>query len=261
MIRERTGMGLSCISAGSGRPLIFIHGWAMGATVWERQLEYFSGRGYEAVAIDLRGHGDSIKDGPYTLSQMAYDLKNFIHEKGFEKPFIAGWSMGAMIILELLAAHRHLPSGVCLGGGTAKFTSSDDYQHGLHPKDVRGMKTKLKRDFLRCLGEFRESIADGLKDHERDLISDAPLPSFDAAKAGLVELIGADLRSTLDRVDVPTLIIHGRDDRVCPPGAAEYMAAEIEGSHLLMIDDAGHVPFLSHSEHFNEELEKFIKRI
>ena len=97
--------GVSFIREGEGPPIIFIHGWGMAATVWERQIDYFAGKGFEAVTFDLRGHGCSVAEGPYTIAQMAYDREGFIHEMAYDKPFLVGWSMGGAIAA--VFADRH----------------------------------------------------------------------------------------------------------------------------------------------------------
>ncbi|MBE9503284.1 MAG: alpha/beta fold hydrolase [Proteobacteria bacterium] len=252
--------GLSFLRGGEGPAIIFIHGWAMAATVWERQIGYFSKKGFETVAFDLRGHGSSVAEGPYSIAQMAYDLKGFIHEMRYDKPFLVGWSMGAMVIIDYLFTHPHSASGFCLVGGTPKFTSAEEYPHGLNPDDVRGMKVKLKRNFGRCLSEFRESVAGDLRPEKKGLLMDAALPTLEASKDGLRELMTVDLRPSLDGIHLPGLLIHGSEDKVCPTGAARYMAEKLDLSELHLIEGAGHVPFLSHEEQFNKRLEIFIRR-
>ena len=257
----QTGSGIAYLHAGCGRPLIFIHGWSMAAPVWQRQIEYFSKSGYEAAAIDLRGHGKSLDAGPYTISQFAYDLKGFIHEMGYDKPILVGWSMDAMVALEFVLKHPSKASGICLVGGMPRFTNSDDYLHGLPLKDVKGMKLKLKRDFERTIGEFRESISEGVPEAEKDILINSTYPDLKASKAGLIELMEADLRDGLSKINLPALLIHGDKDPVSLPAASRYMAEEIAGSRLALIRDAGHVPFLSHQDEFNKTLEEFLRRI
>ena len=261
MKNDLTGKGIAYLHAGSGRPLIFIHGWSMAAPVWQRQIEYFSNSGYEVAAVDLRGHGKSLRDSPYTVSQFGFDLKGFIHDIGFVKPVLVGWSMGAMVALEFAMKHPGKTAGICLVGGMPRFTESDDYPGGLPLKDVKGMKVKLKRDFERTMGEFRGSISAGLTGHDKDIVMNVTLPDPAASKACLVELMEADLREGLGRVKLPTLLIHGGKDRVSPPSASEYMRERIKGSRLALIEGAGHVPFLSHEDEFNKALEGFLRRV
>ncbi|MDT8316596.1 MAG: alpha/beta fold hydrolase [bacterium] len=261
MKNEFTGRGIAYLHEGSGRPLVFIHGWSMAAPLWQRQIEHFAKSGYEATAIDLRGHGKSFKDGPYTISQFAYDLKDFIHDRGLEKPVLVGWSMGAMVALEFIIKHPSKAAGICLVGGMPRFTEADDYPHGLPLKDVKGMKVKLKRDFERTMGEFRESISEGLSESDKEILMNAAFPDLKASKASLVELMEDDLREGLEKIKLPTLLIHGDKDRVSLRAASEYMLERISGSRLALIKGAGHVPFLSHKDEFNETLEEFLRRI
>ncbi len=233
----------------------------MAAPLWQRQIEYFSKNGYEVAAMDLRGHGKSLVDAPYSISQFAFDLKGFIHDMGFEKPVLVGWSMGAMVALEFVIKHPSKAAGVCLVGGMPRFTEADDYPHGLPLKDVKGMKNKLKRDFERTMGEFRESISAGLSEPDKEILMNATFPDLKASKACLVELMEADLRDGLDKVKVPSLLIHGDEDRVSLQSASEYMLERIEGSRLALIKGAGHVPFLSHQDEFNEALEEFLRSV
>lgn len=260
MKKEITAGGISYISTGKGTPLIFIHGWAMASSVWQRQLDFFSYRGFETIAIDLRGHGESSKEGPYTVSQMSYDLKGFIHEMGYKSPVLVGWSRGAMVILDFVAKHGHTASAICLVGGTPKFTEGEGFDYGLSSKDVQGMKLKVRRDFERSIREFRQSIAGKLDDEKKDILMNCPFPGSEGARAGLKDLMEVDLRDTLEKVKIPTLLIHGTDDHVCLPEASEYMAKRINRAKLHLIKDAGHVPFLSHEEQFNSLLEDFLRR-
>jgi len=255
-----TAGGISFISNGEGRPLIFVHGWAMSSAVWQRQVACFPVKGFETVAIDLRGHGDSLQEGPYTVSQMSYDLKGFIHEMGFKSPLLVGWSRGAMVVLDFAARHSRSLSAVCLVGGTPKFVAGEGFDYGLPSKDVKGMKLKLKRDFERSIREFRSAIAGNLDYESSDIVMNCPLPGREAAKAGLKELMEVDLRDSLDRINNPVLLIHGDNDHVCLPGASAYMKNKLEKAELHLIKGAGHIPFLSHEDQFNKLLEDFIRR-
>jgi pimeloyl-[acyl-carrier protein] methyl ester esterase len=180
---------------------------------------------------------------------------------GYEKPVLVGWSMGAMVALEFVLKHPSKAAGLCLVGGMPRFTTAEDYPPGLPLKDVKGMKKKLKRDFERTIGEFRESISAGLSGADKDILMNSTFPDFNAAKAGLVELMEADLRDGLGKIKLPTLLIHGDKDHVSLPAASEYMAERIAGSQHISIKGAGHVPFLSHQDEFNETLEEFLRRI
>jgi len=260
MKRETSKAGISYLISGKGPEVIFLHGWAMASTVWMNQLDYFSRKGFTAVAPDLRGHGDSMQKKPYTISRMSSDLNDFICEMRYNRPSLLGWSMGAMVLMDCIARYPGAASLLAFVSSTPQFVLNEDFPCGLKQKDLLGMKARLKRDFKRALLEFRAGITGRIKGADRDIIMEAPLPSYDAATAGLDELLDIDLRGGLSNIREPVLIIHGSRDRVCSPDASRYMAKEIPGAELLIIEEAGHAPFLHESALFNLKLEEFLKR-
>ncbi len=260
MNRFLSKAGMSYLKKGTGPVVIFIHGWAMASTVWVNQLDYFSGKGFTAAAPDLRGHGYSLDKGPYTVSQMASDLNDFIDEMGYNDLFLVGWSMGGMILLEYMERFPEKASSLILVGSTPRFVTDDHHSFGLPQKDLRAMQTRLKRDFHRAVFEFRKSITDGIKEANKKIILQAPLPSYDAAMSGLKELMVLDLSSELSDINIPVLVVHGSKDRVCKLSASRYMADSIPGAELLIIKSSDHAPFLHDSELFNFKVEEFLKK-
>ena len=109
----RDGVRLAYAETGSGAPpLLFVHAWSADRTTFAPQLEHF-GRSHRAVAVDLRGHGDSDKpEEPYTAELFADDLAWLAGELGLERPVVVGHSMGGVIALVLAASHPDLVSGV-----------------------------------------------------------------------------------------------------------------------------------------------------
>jgi pimeloyl-[acyl-carrier protein] methyl ester esterase len=72
-----------------------------------------------------------------------------------------------------------------------------------------------------------------------------PLPDPASARAGLEVLAREDLRASLRAIAVPTLLVHGERDAICPAGAARAMAEEIPGARIQLWPALGHAPFLS----------------
>ena len=71
----------------------------------------------------------------------------------------------------------------------------------------------------------------------------------------------ADTRAAFEKVNVPTLVAHGRNDALILPAAAEMTAAAIQGARISWYEDCGHSPFVEHAERFNRELEAFVSSI
>lgn len=260
MKRKTSGTGISYLIQGTGPVVIFIHGWAMASTVWVKQLDYFAKKGFTAVALDLRGHGNSLDEGPYTVLSMVSDLYSFVDEIGYNNPFFVGWSMGGMILMEYIAQYPAKASALIFVSSTPRFVIDENYSFGLPQKDLRAMKAKLKRDFNRAVFEFRASITGGIKEENKKIIMEAPLPSYDSVMSWLKELMILDMSSGLRNIDVPVLAIHGPKDKVCKLDASRYMADSIPGAELLIIKGSGHAPFLHDGELFNLKLEEFLKK-
>ena len=81
------------------------------------------------------------------------------------------------------------------------------------------------------------------------------------AVSALKALVESDLRSLLPEISVPVLLIHGADDKICLPGASEFMSSQIPGASLEILDNTGHAPFLSRPERFNSLITGFIKSL
>jgi len=100
--RVRVGdVELHCEIAGSGEPLLFIHGLGSCAEDWQSQIEYFRDR-YRTIACDLRGHGRSSKPrGPYSIEVFARDLASLLRELETGPTHVVGISLGGMVAFEL----------------------------------------------------------------------------------------------------------------------------------------------------------------
>jgi pimeloyl-ACP methyl ester carboxylesterase len=73
----------------------------------------------------------------------------------------------------------------------------------------------------------------------------------------LIALRDTDLRGDLKKIKIPTLIMHGRKDKICSFDLAEQMKAEISNSYIVAFENSGHSLFLEETEKFNRELIKF----
>lgn len=128
------------------------------------------------------------------------------------------------------------------------------------------MALLLRQNFTRTAGEFYRGMFSAADVEHVDIHTMAKcvtggLPQPSVALAALNELIRADLRSLLSGISAPVQLIHGDADRICLPGAAHYMLAEIPFSRLQIFPGAGHAPFLTMSAEFNACLSAFAREI
>lgn len=259
-------MTLHFNETGTGRPVVFVHGWAMSGRVWHFQQELRdAGR---LIFLDLRGHGQSAPRESYTIDDYAGDLAALFGELALEDAVLVGWSMGAQVALHAFPLLRSRLAGMVLVGGNPRFTSADDYPHGKAPVEVKGMGLRLRRDHQKTMGEFFKGMfAEGELDHElyqrivHEIVMGGRSAHPDAVRQSLDILSSVDLRAQLGQVDRPVLLVHGELDTVCPAEASVYMAQRLPAAKLETFPGCGHAPFMSRPERFNDLLREFIAKL
>lgn len=253
---------------GSGPPLLLIHGWSMSGKVWRFQAEELASS-CRLIMPDLRGHGRSTTAGAsLTMELFAGDISLILDRLDISGAVVAGWSIGAQAALQAYADIRARLAAIVLVGGAPKFTSSDDYHHGLPQTEARGLDIRLRRGYAAAMGEFfRGMFAEGELSHAqyqrivKEIVIGGRQPELQAARESLAALVAADLRPVLPHIDLPALLIHGSLDAVCLPGASRYMAERIPKAELRIMEGMGHAPFMSHPTEFNRILLEFMEKI
>jgi pimeloyl-[acyl-carrier protein] methyl ester esterase len=238
----------------TGRPLVLLHGWAGSGRFWQFQLP-LAGE-FRLIIPDLRGHGRS--GGEYTLEHSAADLAALFRELDLSDALLAGWSMGGQVALAAVPALRERLAGLVLVACPPKYSISEDYPFGLPPSEVKGLSLLVRRDPNRALGDFfGRMFAEGELSSEQyqrivhEVVMSGRKPQPEAARAALAELDRADLRGILPSIGLPTLLVHGDADSICPPSASAWMAGQIPGARLELLPGVGHAPHLSRPEAFN----------
>jgi len=249
---------------GSGTPIIFIHGWCMSSTVWALQRDGLADS-FRVITLDLRGHGNSPphSDG-FHLTGCAADVIGLIEYLGIYGAILVGWSLGALIAIEVSLLSCKRLSGLALISGTPQFVQSPDFPYGLSRMEVEGMAKKVHRNLRRALdGFFTRMLApgEGCSEVVHNLLTSVAVPSTDVALQALEALVTSKVRDRLAAITIPTMIIHGDCDVICLPQASEFMLTQIPMSRLVVFSGCGHVPFLTQSKEFNARLVEFRGRV
>lgn len=256
-------------TAGRGRPLVFVHGWAMSGRVWHFQAETFA-RDWQVIVPDLRGHGRSGPGSAPSLgmADFAGDLVALFSALNLEGATLVGWSMGAQVVLEAFPSLRERISALVLVGGTPRFTAADDYPFGLPSVEARGMALRLKRDYSRTMGDFfkamfaeGELVGEQYQRVVREIVIPGRRPEPEAALKALAALTEADQRPLLAGIDRPVLLVHGTADSICLPGASHFMAGQLPNATLVLLEGYGHAPFISSPDLFDPFLARFLERV
>ncbi|HEX7625318.1 MAG TPA: alpha/beta fold hydrolase, partial [Anaeromyxobacteraceae bacterium] len=147
------GVELHFSEAGSGRPIVLVHGWAMSSAAFAPVLEPLAASA-RVITLDLRGHGTSAAGGGQDLATHAHDLARAFDALDLREAVVVGWSMGGQVALEAWPALTRRVAGLVLVGVTPRFTSAPDWVHGLPPASVEALAARLRHRFQPSLRRF-----------------------------------------------------------------------------------------------------------
>ena len=218
----------------------------------------------QLVFVDLRGQGRSARPPieSCTLEQMADDVAALCDRLGIEHPIVFGHSAGGFVALHLALRHSELPCGliVCDSAPTLAPLPDDDPPAGLAERAGDAAVAIAQRLFA---GDFSPETQDAFG---RLVVPCYAAPSHIDVPGRLMALSSMnpdvathffselapryDLRPRLGEIKVPTLVVVGRHDWVCPPVASRAIADAIPGAQLLELPDAGHFGFSETPEPF-----------
>ncbi|MDA4131060.1 MAG: alpha/beta hydrolase [Thaumarchaeota archaeon] len=259
--RNREGHQLYYVVRGTGRPIVFVHGWTMSHRVWDHQIFSLSDR-YQVVAIDLRGHGESDKpESSYSFKEFANDLSDLFEHLNLNEIVLIGWSMGMSVSLSYFENYggRHV-SKLVLTGGPIKLSQAADYPHGIPPIDLEGyIRRKIDH---RVAEEYAFGRKSYLKQSEEDaayFVSIAMQTPLDVAIKSVREQDKLDHRALLGQIQVPTLVIYGRHERFYPSSLPEYIVSHLPKGKLSIFENSAHFPFQEEAKLFNTKLVEFIE--
>lgn len=245
---------------GTGPDVVLLHGWGLHGGLFAPLAAALSVR-HRVTCIDLPGHGRSPFDPAFN------DLASLARAVDLALPpacTLVGWSLGGTVAAQLAAAGRPKIERLVLVAATPRFVRDASWAHGLAPAVVDEFAAQLRRDYRELIRRFLSLQARGdekqvaLLRQLRAAVFEHGEPDPAALDVGLRVLMESDLREIFGDISVPTLVIAGEYDRLTPPAASSWMAANIRNARLRLLKGAGHAPFLSHADEFLGELLGFL---
>jgi pimeloyl-ACP methyl ester carboxylesterase len=238
--------------------LLFLHGVGGGHAAWDRQLPYFTARGYRALAWDQPGYGGAAPVDPYDLEQVATALKRRI---GDEPAILVGHSMGGFVAQEAYARFPECVRALVLCftsaafGGTGGDFARQFIAARIAPLDDGRTMAEIAARLMPSMRGSR-SNAQGLA-HAEGVMAAVPPETYRKAVRLLTTF---DRRAQLPEIRVPTLLVAGGDDRVAPAEVMQRMARKIPGAEFVLLDGCGHLGPMDQPDPFNEALAQFLER-
>lgn len=246
---------------GAGRPIVFVHGWAMHSGVWRK----FAGelaKNYQVTLIDLPGHGLSQPVSPFSLETVSEAIADAVAEK---TACWLGWSLGAEIIIEIARRCSDKVSGLIILAGTPCFIRNDAWP-GVDAQALAKFGENLRQNRRAALLEFLSLQVKGAARQQSILkeleaaIFDHLLPEPEILQAGLSILANTDLRSVFAQLKMPICAILSELDTLVPAEIGSKLEELSPLTELNVISGAGHVPFLSHEEAVIAAIRQFMDK-
>lgn len=242
---------------GEGPALVFCHGYTTTGRFWREQVEPFC-RTHRVVVINLPGHGPSgcPEDRDYTMDAFVDDVAQVFDKLALRDAILVGLSMGGTISQRYALKQPQSLAGLVLVGATPHGLGPDvQVSNVLAAIDALGVEEASQRVIERSFAA--SAPAELVEFAKREVIQ---TPAF-VAKRAIVSLNQSDTRNELQRLQMPTLVVCGKEDRITPPEESEALAKGISNSRLVLIEGAGHFPMLEAPEVFNLELRRFIDEL
>ncbi len=261
---RRDGVRIYYEVAGSGPALLLLEGLGYGLWMWSKQRPVLAHR-FTLVMPDHRGNGQSDKpDTPYTVRLLAEDALAVLDELGVERAHVLGVSLGGMVALELVL---HAPERV-LGLVLVSTTPGGAASQPMPPATQEAWlaaRTLPPREGLRAAMAlaFGPGYMEAHPD-EVEWILDERLRAPQPDHAWLRQLQAAsqfDVADELGRIQHPTLVIAGSEDRVVPTSNAHLLASLIPSAQLVVLEGAGHLVFWERAEEVNAEVARFLQEV
>ena len=218
--------------------VVFIHGAANDHSVWTYQARYFAHHGWNALAVDLPGHGRSFGEARDSITQLADWIANLLDNGAIARAALVGHSMGSLVALDCAAHHADRVSHLALLGCSVPMPVSDVLLDAARNRpaeafdmlNIWGHAPQLKwgknptpgTSSMMAYKRLLEQSDPGVL--ARDLVACHAFQMDDAALAA---------------VKCPTLLITGSRDMMTPAKAGMALAARIAGTRIAALD-AGH---------------------
>jgi non-heme chloroperoxidase len=257
---------------GTGRSVVFSHGWPLSADAWEDQMFFLAEHGYRVIAHDRRGHGRSSQ--PWSgndLDTYADDLAALIEKLDLKDVIHVGHSTGGGEVARYIARHgtKRVAAAVLIGAIPPLMLKTAANPGGLSIEVFDGIRARVLAD----RSQFFEDLSAPFYGANRDASKVSQglrdwfwLQGMQAGFKNVFDCIKAfsetDQTEDLKKFDVPTLIIHGDDDQIVPIGAAAMLSSKlIKGATLKVYPGAPHGLTATHKDQVNSDLLSFFERL
>ena len=249
---EVDGRALHVERRGAGEPLLLIAGLSHHTAHWGAEFLDALARDFDVITMDNRGTGRSARARKgFTLVELAEDVAGVLAALEIDSAHLLGVSMGGMVAQELALGHPQLVRTLILGctffGGERAIRTAPEVIQSISEAVMSGDRERA------VVNGFEVSLSEA---HQADPVNferfkavtlDRPV-SVSVLFMQLQAIENFDAADRLASLDVPTLVIHGSEDRMIDVRNGEMVAEAIPGARLEILDGVGHLFFWEEPE-------------
>jgi non-heme chloroperoxidase len=256
---------------GSGKPVVFSHGWPLSADSWESQMFFLASNGYRCIAHDRRGHGRSSQ--PWNGNEMntyADDLAELMDSLNLKETMLVGFSTGGGEVARYIGRHgtQRVAKAVLVSSVPPLMLKTKDNPGGLPIEVFDGLRTASVADRSQLYKDLASGPFFGFNrpnaKPSQGMVDSFWLQGMMGGHKNTYDCIKAfsetDFTEDLKKFDLPTLVIHGDDDQIVPIDAAGKASARIVKEAKLVIYPGGpHGITDTHKDRLNADLLTFLR--
>ncbi len=247
---------------GSGMPVVLLHAFPLSAKMWAREREMLS-RNYCVLTPDLPGFGKSPRQKSPSISGIAEEVAALLDVCRITEPIVlGGLSMGGYVAFEFLRRFPQKVRALMLFATRAtadKPEARENRFRSMEALEKFGVGPYVKKIIKSQLGKTtQEKNPEVMKQGLDIMLENSAEAAIDALKAMAERGDSSDL---LNGIRVPTLVVAGEEDTLCPPEEMKTMHETIKGSEFYRVSQSGHLINLEQPENFQKHTATFLKSL
>jgi len=254
---------------GSGKPVVLIHGYPLNGNSWERQERELLAAAYRCISYDRRGFGRSSQPTVgYDYDTFAADLNALLEHLDLTDVILVGFSMGTGEVTRYISTYgsARVHKAALFGTIPPFVLKTGDNPEGVDGKVFEDIKASIVEDRYAFFKGFFDSFynvdvlaPDRISDQAWQASFNVAVGSSPHATYACVNTWLTDFRDDLPKIDVPTLVVHGTEDRILPFEATAARLRElIADVTVVPVEGGPHNIGWTHPEEVNKALLGFL---
>ena len=255
--------------AGSGPPVVLIHGYPLSGRAWDKQVPGLLEAGHRVITYDRRGFGQSSQPtSGYDYDTFAADLKTLMDKLDLQEATLVGHSMGTGEVTRYLGNYgsARVARAVLVSPIPPFLLQTDDNPEGLPGSLFEGFIQTAKADtpawmkgFLDNFYNFDVLGGTRVSDQAFQVSWNIATAASAIAAVACIPTWETDFRDDLPKIDVPVLVVHGDADRILPfANTGKRLPGLIKDIKLTVIEGGPHAIAWTHADQVNQALLAFL---